>query len=167
MAPLAPTSVLPVVPRRMSLADRWALVWVPARSRAGVLRMAAVSGLSVPAAASLWWRVACGYEFRVDALGSGATVPRLCLWVLRRVDVGAGAGWLVCPACRRRVSIGPGGVFDAHAGADGLIGCRLSYAAAWPVVFGVLGRDGLVRRLGFWLRVQRLVAVQRTRWGHG
>ena len=130
-------------------------------------RVAATSGLSVPAAASLWWHVACGYEFRVDALGSGASVPRLCLWVLRRVDFGAGAGWLVCPACRCRVSVGAGGVFDAHVGTDGLIGCRLSYAAAWPVVFGVLGGDGLVRRLGFWLRVRRLVAVQRTRWGHG
>ena len=37
MASLAPTSVLPVVPRRLSLADRWALVGVPARSRAGAL----------------------------------------------------------------------------------------------------------------------------------
>lgn len=167
MAPLAPTSVLPVVPRRLSLADRWALVWVPARSRAGVLRVAAVSGLSVPASAGLWWRVACDYEFRVDALGSGASVPRLCLWVLRRVDVGAGAGWLVCPGCGRRVSFGADGVFDAHVGVDGLVGCRWSYGPVWPVVFGVLGRDGLVRRLGFWLRVGRLVAVQRTRWGHG
>ena len=167
MAPLAPTSVLPVVPRRLSLADHWALVWVPARSRAGVLRVAAVSGLSVAAATDLWWQVACRYEFRVDALSSGASVSALCLWVLRKAGFSCGVGWLRCPACRRRVSVGPGGVFDAHVGADGLIGCRLSYAAAWPVVFGVLGRDGLVRRLGFWLRVRRVVAVQRTRWGHG
>lgn len=167
MPPLAPTAVLPVLPKRLSASDRLALVWVPAPARAGVLRVAASSGLSVAAATDLWWQVACRYEFRGDALSSGASVSALCLWVLREAGFSCGVVWLGCPACRRRVSVGPGGVFDAHAGADGLIGCRLSYATAWPVVFGVLGRDGLVRRLGLWLRVRRLVAVQCIRWGHG
>lgn len=152
---------------RLGVAGRLALVRVPGFARVGVLRVAVVSGLSVPGVVRLWWQVAVGFEFREAAVSShGPGVAGLCLWVLEQAGFRHGVGHVVCPECGRGVSVNASGRLDAHTGVSGA-GCGGSYDWAFSGLFARLCERRLVRPVPWWVRVRKTLAVARLLVGSG